>query len=472
MNKFILFCSRFALSLQPMKNYLRYSLGLTLVVLIVLIGMHWLPVLTVDGHTMRRVDLLGDIRYPETEEDETDSLPPAPVVKPAFVDTCRGGMTCIEDYSDSTMRGMAPFYKALDEMKSKGRQVRIAVFGDSFIEADILTADLREMLQKKFGGCGVGFVTITSMTSGYRPTVRHSFSGWASHSIMDSVYFDRKKQGISGHYFVARSGAYVQLRGQDKYASLLDTCQRASIFFFNKGEVSLSAVVNRGEPLSRQFTSNGRLQKMQVEGRIGSVRWNINQADSTLFYGLAMDGKQGVIVDNFSLRGSSGLSLRSIPAKMLEEFNEQRPYDLIILQYGLNIATQRGRNYDNYQKGMLTAIEHLKECFPQSGFLLLSVGDRDYKTETGELHTMPGVKNLVRYQQNIAAESSIAFWNMFQAMGGERSMAKLVHDKPSKANYDYTHINFRGGKYLAGLLYESLIYGKEQYERRQAYESN
>lgn len=455
-----------------MKNYLKYSLGLTLVVLIALIGMHWLPVLTVDGHTMRRVDLLGDIRYPETEEDETDSLLPAPVVKPAFVDTCRGGMTCIEDYSDSTMRGMTPFYKALDEMKSKGRQVRIAVFGDSFIEADILTADLREMLQKKYGGCGVGFVTITSMTSGYRPTVRHSFSGWASHSIMDSVYFDRKKQGISGHYFVARSGAYVQLRGQDKYASLLDTCQRASIFFYNKGEVSLSAVVNRGEPLSRQFSSNGRLQKMQVEGRIGSVRWNINQADSTLFYGLAMDGKQGVIVDNFSLRGSSGLSLRSIPAKMLEEFNEQRPYDLIILQYGLNIATQRGRNYDNYQKGMLTAIEHLKECFPQSGFLLLSVGDRDYKTETGELHTMPGVKNLVRYQQNIAAESSIAFWNMFQAMGGERSMAKLVHDKPSKANYDYTHINFRGGKYLAGLLYESLIYGKEQYERRQAYESN
>ncbi|WP_455591555.1 SGNH/GDSL hydrolase family protein [Bacteroides sp.] len=454
-----------------MKNYLKYSLGLTLVVLIALIGMHWLPVLTVDGHTMRRVDLLADIRYPETEEDETDSLPPAPVVKPAFVDTCRGGMTCIEDYSDSTMRGMTPFYKALDEMKTKGRQVRIAVFGDSFIEADILTADLREMLQKKFGGCGVGFVTITSMTSGYRPTVRHSFGGWSSHSIMDSVYFDRKKQGISGHYFVARNGAYVQLRGQNKYASLLDTCQRATLFFYNKGEVSLSAVVNRGEPLSRQYSSNGRLQKMQVEGRIGSVRWNIDRADSTLFYGLAMDGKQGVIVDNFSLRGSSGLSLRSIPAKMLEEFNEQRPYDLIILQYGLNIATQRGRNYDNYQKGMLTAIEHLKKCFPQSGFLLLSVGDRDYKTETGELHTMPGVKNLVRYQQNIAAESSIAFWNMFQAMGGERSMAKLVHDKPSKANYDYTHINFRGGKYLAGLLYESLIYGKEQYERRQAYES-
>ena len=92
------------------------------------------------------------------------------------------------------------------------------------------------------------------------------------------------------------------------------------------------------------------------------------------------------------------------------------------------------------------------------------------KTEDGELRTMPGVKNLIRYQQNIAAESGIAFWNMFEAMGGEGSMANLVHAKPSMANYDYTHINFRGGKHLAGLLYETLIYGKEQYDRRRAYE--
>lgn len=38
---------------------------------------------------------------------------------------------------------------------------------------------------------------------------------------------------------------------------------------------------------------------MKVNGRIGSVRWDINRADSTLFYGVAMDGTQGVVVDNF-----------------------------------------------------------------------------------------------------------------------------------------------------------------------------
>lgn len=184
-----------------------------------------------------------------------------------------------------------------------------------------------------------------------------------------------------------------------------------------------------------------------------------------------MDGTQGIVVDNFSLRGSSGLSLRSVPVWMMREFNEQRPYDLIILQYGLNVATERGRNYDRYRDGMATTIAHLKSAFPQAGILVVSVGDREYKTEEGDLRTMPGIKNLVRYQQNLAADSGVAFWNMFEAMGGEGSMADMVHAKPSLANYDYTHINFRGGKHLAELLYEALVYGKEQYDRRRAYEA-
>ncbi|EEC52835.1 hypothetical protein BACEGG_02893 [Bacteroides eggerthii DSM 20697] len=288
---------------------------------------------------------------------------------------------------------------------------------------------------------------------------------------MDSVFFDRSKQGISGHYFIPNPGAYVELRGQKNYASRLDTCEHASIFFYNKGEVTLSASVNKGEAQTETFSPTGELREMDVTGRIGSVRWKVESADSTLFYGLAMDGTQGIVVDNFSLRGSSGLSLRSVPVWMMREFNEQRPYDLIILQYGLNVATERGRNYDRYRDGMATTIAHLKSAFPQAGILVVSVGDREYKTEEGDLRTMPGIKNLVRYQQNLAADSGVAFWNMFEAMGGEGSMADMVHAKPSLANYDYTHINFRGGKHLAELLYEALVYGKEQYDRRRAYEA-
>lgn len=461
--------------MKIIKNYLKYSLGLVLTVFVALLALHWLPAITIDGHTMRRVDLLSEVRYPKQQplKADSDTIPLPPVVKPAFLDTCRTGMTCIEDYSDSTFRGMRPFYEALNRLSSgdeEDRQVRIAVFGDSFIEADIFTADLREMLQKRFGGCGVGFVAITSATNGFRPTVRHTFGGWESHAVTDSMGFDKKLQGISGHYFIPRRGAFVELRGQKKYASLLDTCQRSTIFYLSKDSLSLTASVNKGDAQLFSVLPSAHLQTSEVEGSIGSVRWSAGEADSTRFYGVAMDGKQGIVLDNFSLRGSTGLSLRDIPQQMLKEFNRVRPYDLIVLEYGLNVATERGRNYDKYQKGLLTAIEHLKNCFPQAGVLLLSVGDRDYKDDEGELRTMPGVKNLVRYQQHTAALSGIAFWSMFEAMGGEESMATLVHAKPAMANLDYTHINFRGGRFLAGLLYETLIYGKEQYDRRKAYE--
>lgn len=184
-----------------------------------------------------------------------------------------------------------------------------------------------------------------------------------------------------------------------------------------------------------------------------------------------MDDLSGIVLDNFSLRGMSGLSLRFIPLQTLKEFNALRPYDLIVLQYGLNVATERGRDYNYYVEGMTTALKHLKEAFPQAAILIVSVGDRDYKTEEGDLRTMPGIRNLVRYQQRLAADNGVAFWNLFEAMGGNESMVKLVEANPAQANYDYTHINFRGGKYLAGLLYEALVYGKEQYDRRRAYES-
>lgn len=453
------------------KNHLKYTSGLVMGILLLLMFLHLLPEFVIGDHHLKRVDLLSDVRPIVSEVEESDSLTPLlPVVKPAFVDTCRAGMTCIEDFSDSTCRGMLPFYRALDEAEVTHRPVRIAYFGDSFIEADILTADLREMLQKKYGGRGVGFVPITSQVYGFRPTVRHSFYGWESHCAMDSLGFDRSLQGISGYYFIPSSGAYVELKGQKKYASLLDTCTRASIYFYNKGKVVLSACINQQEEVTKSFDPSNELQQMVVQGKIGLVRWKVHQADSTYFLGACMDGNQGISVDNFSLRGSSGLSLRSIPMSTLRQFNRLRPYDLIVLQFGLNVATERGRIYDKYLAGMNTVIQHFKAAFPQAGILVVSVGDRNYKTEEGDFRTMPGIKNLIRYQQQLAAEGGVAFWNLYQAMGGESSMQTLVEATPPMANLDYTHINFRGGRYLAGLLYETLVYGKEQYNKRRAYE--
>ena len=49
--------------MEIIKNYLKYSLWFVLVVFVVVLGLHWLPVITIEGHAMRRVGLLCDIGY-------------------------------------------------------------------------------------------------------------------------------------------------------------------------------------------------------------------------------------------------------------------------------------------------------------------------------------------------------------------------------------------------------------------------
>lgn len=459
--------------MEQERNKLNNVGWLMLLVIVALLLLHFLPKIHLGERALRQVDILSDVfRKPVLEEPDSlalDSLLPPPP-KPAFVDTCKTGITCIEDYGDSTLRGMVPFYKALAEMSERPRPVRIAYFGDSFIEGDIMTVDLRQLFQETYGGHGVGYVSISSAISGYRNSVRHRSSGWSSHALTDSVYFNRRFQDISNHYFFAREGAQVELTGVKQYARL-DTCQQSTFFFLTKDSVQISAYVNGGRAKSQVLDSIGRLSALTVEGKIGRVRWNVEQADSSLFYGVTMDDTVGVALDNFSLRGSSGLNIRSVPMSILRQYAQIRPYDLIVLQYGVNVATRRGTDYSGYLEGMKTVVEHLKEAFPEAGILIIGVADRDYVTDEGEILTMPGIRNLIRFQHQLAADEGVAFWNMFEAMGGNESMKTLVEQRPSLAALDYTHLNFRGGKYLASLLFEAIQYGKERYERRLAYEA-
>ena len=75
---------------------------------------------------------------------------------------------------------------------------------------------------------------------------------------------------------------------------------------------------------------------------------------------------------------------------------------MIVLQYGLNVASDKVMNYTYYKDAMKPIVERLKTAFPEASVLIVGVGDRENKDENGELRTMPGVKRLIRYQQALA----------------------------------------------------------------------
>jgi len=508
-----------------MKNNTWKPFAITLLVIVTLMGMFYLPRIQVGDKLLRRVNILSEIQARDSEgnilaevsadeaqgivEQKFDSTA-THVHQEIYVDSVPEGMTAIEDFCNGGDPIMNHFYAALDEADS--RPVRIAYFGDSYIEGDIITEDLREFLQQKFGGCGVGFVDINSITAGFRQTVRVKSTGWADHNANDKgKAFNKSFQGINGRYFIGQSGS-MELKGQNrKYGLHLDTMQVATVYFTPGPGLHISTSINDKEPTeffsltgdpdleeqtrivtdkhvnvtysedssevyydtvytTREVTTQvahqeqGQIMHKSVKGKIHSFSLNVKGGASSRFYGVALDGTKGVTVDNFSMRGSNGRYIQDIPLSTLKKFGSIRPYDLIIVHFGLNVASRTQKDYSEYTKKMSKSISHLREAFPESSILVISIADREEKNIDGEMHTMPGVRELISYQRKMASDEHVAFWNIYEAMGGDGSIAEMVKNK--QANLDYTHINFSGGKRLAKILYDVLINGKVNYDKR------
>ena len=507
---------------------------LTLLVVAALLALFYVPRFSWFGHEMRRVNLLSDVQrvgadgrtLAELYADSVDGVvtqqfdsAAVEVKSVAYVDSVPEGMTAIEDFGDDTdVRMMDHFYAALSETDT--RLVRIAYFGDSYIEGDILTAHLRDKLQAVFGGCGVGFVDIDSETAGFRTTVGAKAKGWIAHNANDerSRGFKDALQGINGRYYIPSGPATMELRcTPGKMGARLGKAEVATVYYTAGDGMQLLAAINGEElqPLASQsgtpdvteevhtvedmridtlytvlpdslnptgvytldtiYTERevivqtgeqeqGSIVHKTLHGNISRFKLSVSSGESSRFYGVALDAKAGIALDNYSMRASNGWKLADIPQETLKAFQQQRPYDLIVLQYGLNVANNKQVDYSWYVHRMKQSIEHLKAAFPHTSILVVSVGDRDEKGDDGQFHTMRGIRELTKYQRKMAADSHVAFWNLYEAMGGDGSLSAMVEKR--QANLDYTHINFAGGRHLAALLFDVLMNGKENYDKR------
>ena len=92
-----------------------------------------------------------------------------------------------------------------------------------------------------------------------------------------------------------------------------------------------------------------------------SVKFNFHPADSLKAYGLSFEDGKGIYVDNLSMRGNSGMGLLQVSNEMHHQFNRYQNYSLIILQYGLNVASEEDTTkYVWYTQRMVRAVNALK----------------------------------------------------------------------------------------------------------------
>lgn len=338
-----------------------------------------------------------------------------------------------------------------------GEDVRIAFMGDSFIEGDILTSDFRAIMQEQFGGRGVGFVACDIPFATVRKSVKRSSTGWTAYSVMKPKSLPERvkdKFFVSGYVAEGKAGATTRWSATDVF-STLDSCSRARVLLYSRD--SSSVVVEVNDTLRQSFDIEGAdmLRELYVEAPVSSLRVKVDRGE-VICYGASLEGQGGVVVDNFSVRSNNGHAIFGTSAKINRQADDMLGYDLVVLQYGLNIMQKGQRGYSNYRDQLRDMIAYAERCFPNAAIMVMGVSDRWVKSEeTSKYEPIGSVNALSSYQRAAADSTKVAFWSTAKAMEKLGGMPKFVAN--GWAAKDYTHINFYGGKRIAEELAEAII---------------
>ena len=455
-----------------MNNLLKTFLFMCIVVGGLLL-LQLLPEMEIFGYEIRPVSLFSEITADNDflPEQFPDSLSTANDQQPTTNNQQPPSATLSDE-------GLEIFYQRLMEIDTLSRPVRIAYFGDSFIEGDIMTSDLRAMLQEYFGGAGVGFMDVDHPTANIRATAITSCRNFSSHAVIDKEGFHPALSGIDMIYAIPTdtlASFSLSMPGKKE-------AQVSSVYYFNHPDVDFTAKADGKDIDDADTLTSENIAMTTIDSPMKRVVWNFHLAcgDDTLkhfdlprcpVFGAAMEDKNGIVLDNFSLRGNSGTALSKVPEKTLRNFMSLRHYDLIILGYGLNVASPKVKSYDYYTQQMQKIIERFIKASPETSIMIIGVGDRAEKTEKG-ITTRPEIILLNESQKQLAQSMGCAFWNLYltmKEMGGIKAMAETT---PALANKDYTHINRLGGKHLAEKLFQDILNAFNRYKQKIDEEKN
>ncbi len=385
----------------------------------------------------------------------TDSLPEMPAdttshgpLPPRVLEKYNIPKTITAFSSDTSLPALPETMRKLHELKQgKKGKVRIAWFGDSMIEGDLLTQTFRKRLQQYFGGFGVGFIPATSLSAPFRTTANHKWTGdWKEENFKTKELTGNLF--LSGHLFYTGNGTL----------NIKDLTVKDSIQLLEKslicGPVSGSLALSVNGQM-HQYNAGKKVNRILLDS---SKNHSIEVAlanDHVPVYGISMEPQTGVVVDNFSFRGITGLELGKLDTTFLKVLQEENTYDLVVLEYGANLMFRPEDNeYSWYYKHIIPVVRKLQQAMPHTEFLIISTSDRAFRY--GEVwKTAIGIDNLVKTQAELAYGNGTAFFNMYKSMGGAGTIVKWADSStPTLANKDYIHPNLRGADVLGNMFYD------------------
>ncbi len=412
---------------------------------------------------LQRVNMLADV-FPDrnkttiTDSSEAITLDTATIPRKNFTpnfDLYTQGNSITNFNADTAAVSMEQLVKKLYQLKqNKKGKIRIAFFGDSMIEADLLTQTLRKLLQQHFGGQGIGYIPISTQTYKLRQGVIHDIGGsWKTTNMKNAT--DKKYMYLSGYTFNTASG-WIQVT--DK--TITDTTTATEkILLCGFSDTPVTVSVN-GKP---QIIQANQLFNRIVLTTDNSNKVTVGISNASLpVYGIAFEPTAGVVVDNFSFRGTSGELLKPLDSTFLNTIAKENPYDLMVFQYGINVMFRPNDTKFTWYKSIFEpVVKKFANSFQKTGIIISGTADRAFRYADG-YKTAVGIDSLIKLQAAIAFETGSMFYNLYATMGGKQTIVKWADAKPPLANKDYVHPNHAGAAILGEHFFNAM---RKEYDK-------
>ena len=351
------------------------------------------------------------------------------------------------------------FRQGLEEVDR--RTVRVVHYGDSQIEEDRMTQTLRRHLQDLYGGGGVGMLplhqTIPTRTikqtltiNGIRQTSqqgprRHLVYGPKAQRREDGVYGAMGQVAIIGDTALQRQDSavlHVEPMGKkphsETYFNRLRLWAKGDFRCYVNGQpfIDSSATIL---PLADSTTSCD----LALVG-FGEV------------YAVSLETEKGVIVDNVPMRGCTGTIFTDIDSTQLATFYRETNTRLIIMQFGGNAIpfNEQPSTIAGTVQSLRKQVRYLRQCAPEASILFVGPGDMLTLID-GEATTYPLLPYMDRLLRKMAAEEHIAYFSLYEMMGGKESM--LRWQKNGWAGSDGVHFTRRGAEIAGEKLSEYIL---------------
>jgi D-alanyl-lipoteichoic acid acyltransferase DltB (MBOAT superfamily) len=366
-----------------------------------------------------------------------------------------------------------PMELFLDSLQFSEGQVRILYYGDSQIEYDRVTSYLRRSLRKDHGGTGPGlFLPVMPVTYTKSFYVRAS-SNWRRFNYLSFKNGEIKHNDLGpfmafcrylpdGQVSSDKVKSWIRItpstfsdNSESKYEFLRilyrNTLENVKIDVRSENNPVISDTLEIVKGIT-EFTCPLYGSK--------NILIDFSGKTSPDIYGISIESKTGVVVDNIPQRGSAGLEFTMVDKENLRDSYALLKPDLIILHYGLNLATNIRNDYSYYMKGLSRQLKLLKEICPGTGLMVVGLTDMAYQ-DGDIIKSYPNIPKIINAQRNASAESGAVFWDAFSAMGGKSTIIKWFGMNPPLAKKDYVHLTDQGADTLARMMISDLFRIKE-----------